>query len=66
MPDHARQTGIAMEKTYPFMLWLVPTNDTLFLQGFLGGCKPTPTLPYRAPGAQHTEMKGECMLTHIF
>ena len=28
MPDHARQTGIAMEKTYPFMLWLVLTVET--------------------------------------
>ena len=27
MPDHSRQTGIAMEKTYQFMLWLVPTVE---------------------------------------
>ena len=27
MPDHARETGIAMEKTYQFMLWLIPTVE---------------------------------------
>ena len=31
MPDHTRQTGITMEKTYPFMLWLVSTVEK-FLQ----------------------------------
>ena len=27
MPDHARQTGIAMDKTCQFMLWLIPTVE---------------------------------------
>lgn len=26
-PDHSRKTGIALEKTYQFLLWLIPTVE---------------------------------------
>ncbi len=27
LPDHSRKTGIALEKTYQFLLWLIPTVE---------------------------------------
>ncbi len=55
-PDNSRQTGVALEETYRFLLWLMPTVEKFprnykFVLGDRSSARLPPTPSSRAGGA---------------